>query len=194
MTELVQEPLEKHTKRSAILLLRKKAAGSASPACPYPTFSCHQSQMQPFTHLSACWFFFFRPKKNTVATHSKLKLSAKLFPGQLSTAGHQISIALREERRHFSACIFLDPVNCSQKDKISGFMSLWFVKCFVPYIRQYIDRSKGGIKYLNKINLGTKTIRSSPTQFTGVSHLLLKLYAQGYPGDAVKTQILAQDV
>lgn len=73
-------------------------------------------------------------------------------------------------------------------------MSLWFVKCFVPYIRQYIDRSKGGIKYLNKINLGTKTIRSSPTQFTGVSHLLLKLYAQGYPGDAVKTQILAQDV
>lgn len=192
MTELIREPLERHTKGSVLLLLRD-GSWLCRPCPPLPYILCHQSQMQPFTRVSACCFFF-RQKKNTVATHSKLKLSAKLFPGQLSTAGHQISIALREQRRHFSACIFLDPVNCSQKDKISGFMSLWFVKGFVPYIRPYIDRSKGGIKNLNKINLRTKTIRSSPTQFTRLSHLFIKLYAQGHPGDAVKTQILTQDV
>ena len=73
-------------------------------------------------------------------------------------------------------------------------MSLWFVKCFVSYIRPYIDRSKGGIKYLNKINLRTKTTSSSPTRFTWLSDLLIQLYAQGYPGEAVKTQILTRDV
>lgn len=131
-TEPIQQPLEVASCCSGSWQLARR------PCLPLPYILCHQSQLQPFTHVSVGCFFFPRQKKNTVTTHSKLKLSAKLFPGQLSTAGHQIFIAPREQRSHLSACIFLDPVNCSQKDKISRSGPLWFVKCFVPQLRLQI--------------------------------------------------------
>lgn len=127
-TEPIQQPLEVKWPPAAL----EDGSWLCRPCLPLSYILCHQSQLQPFTHVSAGCFFSLRQKKNTVATHSKLKLSAKLFPGQLSTAGHQIFIAPREQRSHLSACIFLDPVNCSQKDKISRSGPLWFGKGFVP--------------------------------------------------------------
>lgn len=72
---------------------------------------------QPFTSLERA---ALSPEKEHCCHHSRVKLRAKLFPGQVSTAGTGCPCS-GARRRRFSAGVLWDPANGSLKMKHLGF-------------------------------------------------------------------------